>query len=57
MRLVKLILFRQKCSKIHRKIKYSPVINSITLNLQGKIILSSRTAKEVYELTAFLIFN
>lgn len=57
MGLVKLILFRQRCSKIHHKIKCSPVINSIALNLQGKTILGSRTAKEVYELTLSLVFN
>lgn len=57
MGLVKLRLLRQRCSKIHRKIKCSPLINSVTLNLQGGIILSSRTAKEVYELTISLVLT
>lgn len=56
MGLVKLILLKQRCLKIHCKIKCSPVINSITLSPQGKIILSSRTAKEVYELTIYLVY-
>lgn len=57
MGLVKLILLRQRCSKIHHKVKCSPVINSITLNLEGKIILSCKIAKEVYELKISLVFN